>query len=134
MWEHGGFPEPFLRRDQTLHSALAIFAAGTTCREKICAKWRISELGTMETLMQLLAERSAQQLVYSNLAREIQVAVDTVRRWVDLLSRMHYGFMVRPWFANVAKALRKEPKWFQRDWSGWRTRDAGRKPLSRAIC
>src|SRR5258708_15319734 len=30
---------------------------------------------------------------------------------------MHYGFLVRPWFANVSKALRKEPKWFQRDWS-----------------
>jgi predicted AAA+ superfamily ATPase len=26
--------------------------------------------------------------------------------------------MVRPWFNNVAKALRKEPKWFLRDWSG----------------
>jgi predicted AAA+ superfamily ATPase len=25
---------------------------------------------------------------------------------------------VRPWFANGAKALRKEPKWFLRDWSG----------------
>ena len=31
---------------------------------------------------------------------------------------MHYGFVVRPWFKNVAKALRKEPKWFLRDWSG----------------
>ena len=31
---------------------------------------------------------------------------------------MHYGFMARPWFKNVAKALRKEPKWFLRDWSG----------------
>ena len=72
----------------------------------------------METLMQLLAERSGQQLVYSNLAQEIQVSVDTVKRWIDLLGRMHYGFIVRPWFANVAKALRKEPKWFLRDWSG----------------
>ncbi len=63
--------------------------------------------------MQLLVERSAQQLIYSNLAREIQVSVDTTRRWVDLLGRMHYGFLVRPWFANVSKALRKEPKWFQ---------------------
>jgi hypothetical protein len=44
--------------------------------------------------------------------------VDTVRRWIDLLARMHYGFVVRPWFANVTKALRKEPKWFLRDWSG----------------
>ena len=31
---------------------------------------------------------------------------------------MHFGFVVRPWFTNIAKALRKEPKWFLRDWSG----------------
>lgn len=68
--------------------------------------------------MQLLAEHTAQQLVYSNLAREIQVPVDTIKRWIDLLGRMHYGFTVRPWFTNVAKALRKEPKWFLRDWGG----------------
>src|ERR1700732_529601 len=72
----------------------------------------------METLMHLLAERRCQKIGYSKLAREIQVSVDTVKRWIDLLARLHYGFMVRPWFANVAKALRKEPKWFQRDWSG----------------
>jgi hypothetical protein len=41
-----------------------------------------------------------------------------VRRWVDLLERLHFGFRVRPWFTNVSKALRKEPKWFLRDWSG----------------
>jgi predicted AAA+ superfamily ATPase len=37
---------------------------------------------------------------------------------------MHYGFVVRPWFANVTKALRKEPKWFLRDWSGLADDDA----------
>ena len=31
---------------------------------------------------------------------------------------LRYGFLVWPWFVNVAKALRKEPKWFLRDWSG----------------
>lgn len=118
LWEHGGFPEPFLRRDRRFTRRWRSLRQEQLSREDLRGVAHINELGTMETLMQLLAERSAQQLVYSNLAREIQVAVDTVRRWVDLLSRMHYGFMVRPWFANVAKALRKEPKWFQRDWSG----------------
>jgi predicted AAA+ superfamily ATPase len=77
----------------------------------------------METLMRLLAERSGGQIVYFNLAAELGAAPDTVKRWVDLLVRLHYGFLVRPWFANVAKALRKEPKWFLRDWSG--QNDAG---------
>ena len=118
LWEHGGFPEPFLRRDSRFTRRWRSLRQEQLSREDLREVAQVTDLGTLETLMQLLAERSAQQLVYSNLAREIQVSVDTVRRWVDLLSRLHYGFMVRPWFTNVAKALRKEPKWFQRDWSG----------------
>ncbi|MCC6765380.1 MAG: DUF4143 domain-containing protein [Deltaproteobacteria bacterium] len=41
-----------------------------------------------------------------------------LRRWVDTLTALHHGFLVRPWFKNVAKSLRKEPKWYATDWSG----------------
>jgi predicted AAA+ superfamily ATPase len=118
LWEHGGFPEPFLRRDSRFARRWRSLRQELLSREDLRAVAHITDLGTMEILMQLLAECSARRLVYSNLAQEIQVAVDTVKRWIDLLGRMHYGFIVRPWFANVAKALRKEPKWFLRDWSG----------------
>jgi predicted AAA+ superfamily ATPase len=118
LWEHGGFPEPFLRRDSRFTRRWRSLREEQLSREDLREVAQVADLGTMETLMQLLAEQSAQQLVYSNLAREIQVSVDTVKRWVDLLARLHYGFMVRPWFRNVAKALRKERKWYQRDWSG----------------
>lgn len=118
LWEHGGFPEPFLRRDSRFTRRWRSLRQEQLSRGDLREVAQVTDLGAVETLMQLLAERSAQQLVYSSLAREIQVTVETVRRWVDLLSRLHYGFMVRPWFTNVAKALRKEPKWFQKDWSG----------------
>ena len=118
LWEHGGFPEPFFRRDSRFTRRWRSLRQEQLSHEDLREVAHVTDLGTMETLMQLLSERSAQQLVYSSLAREIQVSVDTVKRWIDLLARLHYGFMVGPWFANVAKALRKEPKWFQRDWSG----------------
>lgn len=118
LWEHGGFPEPFLRRDSRFTRRWRSLRYEQLAREDLRDVAHITDLGTMETLMQILAERSAQQLIYSNLAQEIQVAVDTAKRWIDLLGRLHYGFIVRPWFKNVAKALRKEPKWFLRDWSG----------------
>jgi uncharacterized protein len=51
---------------------------------------------------------------------------------VDILERLHYGFVVRPWFANVTKALRKEPKWFLRDWSG--IADPGQKAETFVAC
>jgi len=59
-------------------------------------------LGLLETLSHILAERSGQQLIYSHLANEVGIAVDTVKRWIDILERLHFGFVVRPWFNNVA--------------------------------
>ena len=118
LWEHGGFPEPFLRRDTRFTRRWGSLRQEQLSREDLGEVARVSDLGILETLMQILAERSAQQLIFSNLAHEIQVSVDTVKRWIDLLARLHYGFVVRPWFRNVAKSLRKEPKWFLRDWSG----------------
>ena len=118
LWEHGGFPEPFLRRQARFSRRWRSLRQAQLTREDLREVAAVRDLGTIETLTELLAERSAQQLIYSNLASQIQVSIDTVKRWIDLLARMHYGFLVRPWFANVAKALRKEPKWFLRDWSG----------------
>lgn len=118
LWGHGGFPEPFLQRDSRFTQRWRTLRHDQLTREDIRYVTQIQDLGALETLSIILAERSAQQLVYSNLAREISVAVDTVRRWIDSLERLHYGFLVRPWFANVTKALRKEPKWYLRDWSG----------------
>jgi len=118
LWEHGGFPEPFLRREVRFTRRWRTLRQEQLSREDLREVALIRDLGSIEMLMQLLAEHSGQQLIYSNLATEIQVTVETVRRWIDLLARMHYGFVVRPWFTNVTKALRKEPKWFLRDWSG----------------
>ncbi|MBI5481800.1 MAG: ATP-binding protein [Deltaproteobacteria bacterium] len=118
LLEHGGFPEPFVRREGRFTRRWRSLRHALLAKEDLREVTRVQELGTLETLMQILAERSGSQMVYASLAREVGVALDTVKRWVDLLSRLHFGFLVRPWFANVAKALRKEPKWFLRDWSG----------------
>ena len=115
---HGGFPEPFLKRDPRFTNRWRSLRHEQLSKEDLRDVTRVQELGAIEVLMRVLEERSAQQLVYSNLATEIGVAVDTIRRWIDLLGSLHLGFLVRPWFRNVTKSLRKEPKWFLRDWSG----------------
>ena len=118
LWEHGGFPEPFLKRDVRFTRRWRGLRFEQLVREDVRDVAMVQDLGALESLARILAERSACQLIYSTLAREIGVAVDTIRRWVDLLGRLHFGFLVRPWFKNVNKALRKEPKWYSRDWSG----------------
>jgi hypothetical protein len=51
---------------------------------------------------------------------------------MDTLCGFHLGFLVRPWFRNVAKAIRKEPKWFLRDWSG--IADEGKRAETFVAC
>lgn len=118
LLRHGGFPEPFLKRDERFTRRWRSLRRDQLVREDVRDVAQVQDLGALETLVMLLEERSSQQLIYSSLSREIGVTVDTVRRWIELLGRLHVGFVVRPWFRNVTKALRKEPKWFLRDWSG----------------
>jgi predicted AAA+ superfamily ATPase len=118
LWEHGGFPEPFLRRDGRFSRRWRSLRHDQLTHEDIRNAAQIETLGLLETFTDILSERSGQQLIYANLASEVRISVDTARRWIDILERLHFGFVVRPWFANVTKALRKEPKWFLRDWSG----------------
>jgi predicted AAA+ superfamily ATPase len=87
-------------------------------REDVRDMTQIQQLGQLETLAALLSARSGQQVVYSGLAAEVQASVDTIRRWIATLCHLQMGFLVRPWFRNVSRSLRKEPKWFLRDWSG----------------
>lgn len=130
--EHGGFPEPFLKRDLRFTRRWQTLRRDQLTREDLRDIAQLQQLGTLEALALILAEHSAGQLVYSNLSRETGAAVDTIRRWIDLLVRLHFGFLVRPWSRNIAKSLRKEPKWYLRDWSG--IEDAGRKAETLVAC
>ncbi|MDO8836794.1 MAG: AAA family ATPase [Vicinamibacterales bacterium] len=132
LWEHGGFPEPFLRREARFTRRWRSLRHEQLSREDLREVSLVQDLGAMEALTVSLAERSGQQLIYAALARDIGMSLDTVKRWIDLLARLQYGFVVRPWFTNVAKALRKEPKWFLRDWSG--IDDAGGRAETMVAC
>lgn len=130
--EHGGFPEPFLKRDARFTRRWGTLRQEQLSKEDLREVSQVQDLGAIEVLMRILAERSGQQLVFANLAAEVGASVNSAKRWVDLLERLHYGFLVRPWFKNVTKALRKEPKWFLRDWSG--IDDAGARAETFAAC
>lgn len=117
LWQHGGYPEPFLKRDERFSRRWQSLRLEQLVREDIRDLTQIQQMDQLEMLVRLLADRSAHQLVYHNLARTIRVSVDTVRRWIDVLRNLHLGFLVRPWYKNVSRSLRKEPKWFLRDWA-----------------
>src|SRR5258708_1233819 len=59
LWEHGGFPEPFLRRDRRFTRRWHSLRHEQLSREDLREVAQVNDLGTMEVLMQLMVERSA---------------------------------------------------------------------------
>ena len=132
LWTYGGYPEPFIKRDARFSRRWRNLRLQQLLREDVRDLTQVHQLDQLEVLVNLLMGRSSQQLIYSNLASAVQVTLDTVRRWIAMLCNLHLGFVIRPWFKNVSRSLRKEPKWFLRDWSV--IDDAGQKAETFVAC
>ncbi len=132
LWEHGGHPEPFVKRSSRFSVRWRELRRQQLLREDIRDMTSIQEINQLVILARLLAEHSSDPLIYSSLAKQVRVSENTIRSWVATLCSFHYGFVVKPWFRNVAKALRKEPKWFLRDWSG--IADPGKRAETFCAC
>ena len=116
LWDHGGFPEPFTRRDRRFTVRWRKLRREQLFREDLRDLTKIADLTGVRILSELLLARAGNQIVTSSLAREIGVAETTVKTWTATLEYFHEGFQVRPWFRNVENSIRKTPKWYQRDW------------------
>ena len=132
LWNHGGYPEPFLKRDTRFSKRWQQLRTQQLLNEDVRDLTQIQQIDQLAMLVKILNDRSSDQLVYSNLARDIRTTTDTVIRWIDTLSNLHHGFLIRPWFKNVSRSLRKEPKWFLRDWAN--IEDDGKRAESCVGC
>ena len=117
LWNFGGFPEPFLKAQRRFYNRWRQLRTEQLFREELRDLTRIQELDQVEMLAQLLRNQVGQLTSYSYLAKTVRVSVDTIRRWIATLESLYFCFTVKPWHTNVARALRKEPKYYLWDWS-----------------
>ena len=118
LWEHGGFPEPFLQRKPAFSRRWRDSRIQQLLREDIRDLTLVREVSQIALLAERLLHRSGDSIVMNALASDLQVSPDTIKSWLEILVSLHFGSLIRPWFKNINKSLRKEPKWFLRDWSG----------------
>jgi hypothetical protein len=113
----GGFPEPLSRADQRFALRWRRLRHQQLFREELRDLTRVQELGKVQTLAQLVVQQAGQLVTYSSLANALDASIDSVKRWLSILESLYFHFPVRPWFRNVARSLRKEPKFYLWDWS-----------------
>lgn len=108
--ERGGLPEPFLTDDPVQAERWRQQYFTDLVREDVPEFSRIHEIRGMRLLVELLRERVGSPLSIASLARDIQIAPNTVAKYLDILEALYIIFLVRPFHRNIARAILKEPK------------------------
>jgi len=117
LFEFGGFPETFIKKDRRFSNRWQCLCKEQLFRQDVRDLTRVQEISQLEMLAELVYQQSGQLVNYSNLANKINVSVDTIRRWFEILNSFYYCFTIRPWTKNISRSLLKEPKVYQWDWS-----------------
>jgi uncharacterized protein len=112
LWKgflRGGYPELNAnpRRDVNLWHASYV---QTYLERDVRTLRQVGDLTQFQNFLRALAARSAQLFNITDLARDLGVAVNTVKAWLSVLEATYQVTVLRPYFANVGKRLVKTPK------------------------
>lgn len=112
LWQEflrGGYPELATQPDRDIslwHSSYI----QTYLERDVRALRQVGDLTQYQNFLRVLAARSAQLLNLSNVARDLGVAVNTIKAWLSILEATYQVIVLRPFYANIGKRLVKSPK------------------------
>jgi len=112
MWKdflRGGYPELAADPGRDIHLWQASYVQTYLERDVRTAR-QVGDLSQFQMFLRALAARTAQLFNLTDLARDLGVAVNTVKAWLSVLEATYQVIVLRPYFANVGKRLVKTPK------------------------
>lgn len=112
LWEaflRGGYPEIALDTDRDPWLWHAGYVQ-TYLERDVRSLRQVGDLSRFQSFLQALAARNAQLLNLSEVARDLGIAVNTVKSWLSVLEATYQVIVLRPYFANVGRRLVKTPK------------------------
>jgi hypothetical protein len=113
----GGFPEPILRAEDRFWRRWQRERIQRVIYEDIRDLENIKEISLLELLGEELSNRVGSPLSIKNLKELLQVAHETVARWLEIFERMYFCFRISPYGAPKIRAVKKEQKLYLWDWS-----------------
>ena len=117
LLKFGGFPEPFLRAEEKFWRRWQRERLQRVIYEDIRDLENIKEISLLELLAEELPNRVGAPLSVKNLKELLQVAHETVERWLKIFERMYYCYRISPYGSPKIRAVKKEQKLYFWDWS-----------------
>jgi len=113
----GGFPEPFLRADAAFWRRWQRERGRRVVYEDLRDLENVREVSLLEELAQDLPHRVGSPLSIRKLKETLDVAHETVARWIEIFERLYFCFRIPPFGAKRIRAVKKEQKLYMWDWS-----------------
>ncbi|MFN2267306.1 MAG: ATP-binding protein [Desulfonatronovibrio sp.] len=117
LLRYGGFPEPCLRSTELFWRRWQRERLHKVIYEDIRDLEHVREISLVELLTEDLPGRVGSPLSIKSLKENLQVAHETVSRWLEILERMYFCFRIPPYGAPKIRAVKKEQKLYLWDWS-----------------
>ena len=108
----GGFPEPFLDGSDRFYNRWKKSHLDIILKQDLIDLENVSQITSIETLIQLLKKNVGSPVSYRSLAGDLQCSDKTIKRWLTILENMYVIFRVPPFHKNVARAILKSPKYY----------------------
>ena len=106
----GGYPPVWQRQGAEKRMAWLKDYRKTYLERDVADVGQVANIDTFSLAQKLLCSRTANLLVVSDIARDLGVAVNTVKRYLDLLTMSFQCVLLPPWHENVGKRFVKSPK------------------------
>jgi len=113
----GGFPEPYLVGSEVEAKRWSREYRNLLLREEVTSLEQVQDLGTLELLALRLPELVGSPLSINSLREDLQVSHKTTTRWISILERLFAIFRIPPFGAPRIRAVKKEQKHYQFDWT-----------------
>ncbi|MCK5878459.1 MAG: ATP-binding protein [Holophagae bacterium] len=110
--ERGGFPEPFLATSNRTANRWRTQYLDGLVRNDILDFSNVTSLKAIEMVLELLRHRVGSPISYSSIAGDVGIAPNTVKKYISILESLYIVFRVMPHSRNIARSIRKEPKFY----------------------
>ncbi len=113
----GGFPEPFTDGTERFHRRWLREVSARITEEDVRDLENLREHTTIDLLLHHLPSCVGSPLSINSLRTLMQVAHDSVERWVRVLENLYVVFRIAPFGKGKIRAVKKQQKLYFRDWS-----------------
>ncbi len=110
LLKRGGFPEPYLAETVNEANRWRMQYIDGLIRNDILDFEKVHDFKAIQLTLEMLRYRVGSPVSVSSLARDINCAPNTIKRYVEILEALFIIFRVTPYHRNIARSILKEPK------------------------